>query len=174
MSTEPGSPAPGAEAPSALISLFYLFVFLLVVFAAGAAGGAVTATSVGDWYQALEKPPLTPASWVFPVVWNLLYFMMAISAWLVWRAAGSFDRAGFALALFGAQLSLNLAWSIVFFGLKSPVLGVIDILLLDAALVGTILAFAAHSRLAALLLLPYLGWALFATYLTVAIAVLNR
>lgn len=174
MSTEPGNASPGADAPSALVSLFYLFVFLIVVFTVAAAGGAVTSTSVGDWYQTLEKPPLTPAPWVFPVVWNLLYFMMGVSAWLVWRAAGSFDKAGFALALFGGQLSLNLAWSIVFFGLQSPVLGVIDILLLNGALVGTILAFAAHSRLAALLLLPYLAWALFATYLTVAIAILNR
>lgn len=174
MSTEPGNASPGTDAPSALVSLFYLFVFLIVVFTVAAAGGAVTSTSVGDWYQTLEKPPLTPAPWVFPVVWNLLYFMMGVSAWLVWRAAGSFDKAGFALALFGGQLSLNLAWSIVFFGLQSPVLGVIDILLLNGALVGTILAFAAHSRLAALLLLPYLAWALFATYLTVAIAILNR
>ena len=140
---------------------------------AAAAGGAITATSVDGWYQTLQKPPLTPAPWVFPIVWNLLYFMMAISAWLVWRAAGSFDRAGFALALFGGQLSLNLAWSIVFFGLQSPWLGVADIVMLDAAILGTVLAFATHSRLAALLLAPYLAWTLFATYLTVAIAILN-
>lgn len=169
MSTEP---APAAQ-PSALVSLLYLFVFLIVVFMAAAAGGAITATSVDGWYQTLQKPPLTPAPWVFPIVWNLLYFMMAISAWLVWRAAGSFDRAGFALALFGGQLSLNLAWSIVFFGLQSPWLGVADIVMLDAAILGTMLAFAAHSRLAALLLAPYLAWTLFATYLTVAIAILN-
>lgn len=169
MSTEPAAPEP----PSALVSLVYLFVFLIVVFMAAAAGGAITATSVDDWYQTLQKPPLTPAPWVFPIVWNLLYFMMAISAWLVWRAAGSFDRAGFALALFGGQLSLNLAWSIVFFGLQSPWLGVVDIVMLNAAILGTMLAFARHSRLAALLLAPYLAWTLFATYLTLAIAILN-
>ncbi|MFN4353290.1 TspO/MBR family protein [Parvibaculum sp.] len=169
MSTEPSTQAQ----PSALVSLLYLFVFLIAVFLAAAAGGAITATSVDGWYQTLQKPALTPAPWVFPIVWNLLYFMMAISAWLVWRAAGSFDRAGFALALFGGQLSLNLAWSIVFFGLQSPWLGVAVIVTLDAAIVGTILAFAAHSRLAALLLVPYLAWTLFATYLTVAIAILN-
>ena len=172
MSTEPAT-TENAVQPSALVSLLYLFVFLVVVFLAATAGGAITATSVGGWYQTLQKPPLTPAPWVFPIVWNLLYFMMAISAWLVWRAAGSFDRAGFALALFGGQLSLNLAWSIVFFGLQSPWMGVADIVLLDAAILGTIFAFASHSRLAALLLVPYLAWTLFATYLTLAIAVLN-
>lgn len=172
MSTEPGT-AENTEQPNALVSLLYLFMFLIVVFMAAMAGGAITATSVGGWYQTLQKPPLTPAPWIFPIVWNLLYFMMAISAWLVWRAAGSFDRAGFALALFGAQLSLNLAWSIVFFGLQSPWMGVADIILLDTAILGTIFAFAKHSRLAALLLVPYLAWTLFATYLTLAIAILN-
>jgi translocator protein len=171
MSTEQARHA--AHGPSALVSLFYLFVFLGVVFAVGAAGGAVTATSVGDWYTTLEKPALTPAPWVFPVVWNFLYFLMAIAAWLVWRAAGSFDEAGFALALFGAQLSLNLAWSIVFFGLQSPALGVLAAIALDIAIGGTIFAFLKFSRLAAFLLAPYLLWALFATYLTLGIAVLN-
>lgn len=171
MSTEPARHA--AEGPSALVSLFYLFVFLGAVFVVAAAGGSVTATSVGDWYVALEKPALTPASWVFPVVWNFLYFLMAIAAWLVWRAAGSFDKAGFALAIFGAQLSFNLAWSIVFFGLQSPVVGVFTILALDIAVAATIAAFLPFSRLAAFLLAPYLLWALFATYLTIGIAVLN-
>lgn len=169
MSTEPAT----SEAPGALLSLFYLFVFLAIVFMVAAAGGAITATSVDGWYQTLQKPPLNPEPWVFPIVWNLLYFMMAIAAWLVWRSAGSFDKAGFALALFGGQLSLNLAWSIVFFGLQSPWLGVADIIMLDAAIAGTIVAFLSHSRLAALLLLPYLAWTLFATYLTIAIAVIN-
>lgn len=172
MSTETTRRAP-VTGPSPLISLGCLFIFLGVVFVAAAAGGSVTATSVGGWYGGLVKPFLTPAPWVFPVVWNFLYFMMAIAAWLVWRAAGSFDRAGFALSLFGIQLSFNLAWSIVFFGLKSPVLGVAVILALDVAIAGTIWAFLHTSRLAALLMLPYLAWSLFATYLTVAIALLN-
>src|SRR5690554_4355818 len=175
MNTEPAK-APGqhAESPGALASLFYLFVFIAVVFLVAAAGGAVTATSVNDWYPTLEKPPFIPAPWVFPLVWNLLYFMMAIAAWLVWKATGSFDRSGYALAIFGAQLSLNLAWSIIFFGLQSPLLGVLDILLLDVAVAATIIAFAAFSRLAALLLVPYFLWALFATYLTIGVAILNH
>ncbi len=175
MNTEPAK-APGqhAESPGALASLFYLFVFIAVVFLVAAAGGAVTATSVNDWYPTLEKPPFIPAPWVFPLVWNLLYFMMAIAAWLVWKATGSFDRSGYPLAIFGAQLSLNLAWSILFFGLKNPVLGVIDVVFLDVAVAATIIAFARFSRLAALLLLPYFFWSLFATYLTIGVAVLNR
>ena len=174
MSTEDtsGSKSPGG--PSALVSLLYLFAFLGFVFLVAAAGGAVTATSVGDWYQTLIKPPLTPAPWVFPVVWNFLYFLMAISAWLIWRTTGSFDRSGLPLAIFGAQLSLNLAWSILFFGLQNPLLAAVEIVFLDTAVLGTVVAFARFSRLAALLLLPYLAWALFATYLNIGIVVLNR
>ena len=175
MNTEPAKiPGHSAQNPGALASLLYLFVFIAVVFLVAAAGGTVTATSVNYWYPTLEKPPLIPAPWVFPLVWNFLYFMMAIAAWLVWKATGSFDRSGYPLAIFGAQLSLNLAWSILFFGLKSPVLGVIDVLLLDVAVAATIIAFARFSRLAALLLVPYFFWSLFATYLTIGVAVLNR
>lgn len=171
MSTDNTRHAPGG--PSALVSLGYLFVFLAVVFTASVAGGAVTATSAGDWYAALLKPPLTPDGWVFPVVWNFLYFLMAIAAWLVWRAAGSFDKAGLALSLFGLQLSLNLSWSIVFFGLQSPALGVVNAVALDIAIAVTIFAFLRFDRLAALLMVPYLIWTLFATYLTIGIALLN-
>lgn len=174
MSTEDTRRAPAAsDGPSALASLGYLFAFLAVVFVAAAAGGAVTSTSVGDWYVTLTKPALTPAGWVFPVVWNFLYFLMAIAAWLVWRAAGSFEKGGFALSLFGIQLSFNLTWSIVFFGLKNPELAVVFAVALDAAIAGTLFAFLQVSRLAALLLAPYLVWALFATYLTIGIALLN-
>jgi len=176
MSTENAPSRTGTKVPAgpnALLSLVCLFGFLLVVFAVGMAGGAVTATSVGDWYAALAKPPLNPDDWVFPVVWNFLYFLMAISAWLVWRAAGSFDRAGAQLALFGMQLTLNLSWSIVFFGLKSPALAVLVVLALDAAILLTLVAFLKIDRLAGLLLVPYLAWTCFATYLTIGIALLN-
>ncbi len=174
MSTEDNSVSDPAGGPSALTSLLYLFAFLAAVFLAAAAGGAVTATSVNDWYQLLEKPPLTPVPWVFPVVWNFLYFLMAIAAWLVWRTTGSFDRSGLPLAIFGCQLSLNLTWSILFFGLKSPTLASVEVIFLDIALIGTIASFARYSRLSAILLLPYLAWVLFATYLTIGIAVLNQ
>jgi benzodiazapine receptor len=170
MTTSGDQSTPG---PSALVSLGVLFGFLLVKLFVSAAGGRVTAPSVGDWYEALAKPPLNPQKWVFPVAWNFLYFMMAISAWLVWRAAGSFDKAGAALSIFGIQLALNLSWSIVFFGLKRPDLAVLNVIALDAAIAGSIVAFLRVSRLAGFLLVPYLLWALFATYLTLGIALLN-
>jgi len=176
MTTESPSPYSAGKAsagPSALTSLLCLFGFLIVVFIVGWAGGAVTATSVGDWYEALAKPPLNPDRWVFPIAWNFLYFLMAISAWLVWRTAGSFDKAGGPLALFGMQLALNLSWSIVFFGLKSPTLAVATVLVLVIAIALTVVAFFKVDRLAGWLLVPYLGWTLFATYLTIGIALLN-
>ncbi|WP_339832127.1 TspO/MBR family protein [uncultured Parvibaculum sp.] len=172
-SNDPSPDNKARPGPGTLMSLVCLFGFLIVVFIVAGAGGAVTATSVGDWYQELVKPPLNPDEWVFPVVWNFLYFLMAISAWLVWRAAGSFDKAGGPLSLFGMQLALNLSWSIVFFGLKSPALAVLVVLALDAAIILMVMAFLKFDRLAGLLQLPYLAWTLFATYLTVSIALLN-
>ena len=173
-SNDPSPDNKARPGPGTLMSLVCLFGFLIVVFIVAGAGGAVTATSVGDWYQELVKPPLNPDEWVFPVVWNFLYFLMAISAWLIWRTTGSFDRSGLPLAIFGAQLSLNLAWSILFFGLQNPLLAAVEIVFLDLAVLGTVAAFARYSRLAAILLLPYLAWALFATYLNTGIAVLNH
>ena len=155
-SNDPSPDNKARPGPGTLMSLVCLFGFLIVVFIVAGAGGAVTATSVGDWYQELVKPPLNPDEWVFPVVWNFLYFLMAISAWLVWRAAGSFDKAGGPLS-----------------GLKSPALAVLVVLALDAAIILMVMAFLKFDRLAGLLQLPYLAWTLFATYLTVSIALLN-
>lgn len=161
-------PAPGLG-----LSILMLFVFLSIVFGCAAAGGAITAANVNDWYAGIIKPDLTPAPWVFPIVWNFLFFLMGLSAWIVWRAAGSLDRAGAAMSLFVAQLMLNFAWSAVFFGLHNLGLAVIENLALDGVIFATVWAFWRHSPLGAILLVPYLLWSLFATWLTTAIWLLN-
>lgn len=143
--------------------------FVALCLAVAALGGFATFQSVAEWYPTLNKPSWTPPSWLFGPVWTLLYIMMAVAAWLVWRAG----EARAAMILFGAQLLLNLAWSFLFFGARSPVLGLIDIVALWLAIAATIFAFAMRSRLAAFLMLPYLCWVSFATALNASIWMLN-
>ncbi len=136
-------------------------------FAAAAIGGAITATSVDTWYATLAKPWFNPPAWVFGPVWTVLYAMMAAAAWLVWRRGRGVARP--ALALFVVQLALNVGWSGLFFGLRSPGLALIEIVLLWLAIAATAAAFARHDKVAAWLMLPYLGWVTFAAALNAAI-----
>ena len=112
----------------------------------------------GEWYGSLIKPALTPPAWIFGPVWTLLYTMMAMAAWLVWRRHGLADAIG-PLGLFLGQLALNALWSFFFFGLQRPGLAFIDIVALWVAILATLIAFWRSHPLAGLLLLPYLlGW----------------
>lgn len=146
-----------------------LLVFLALTFAAAGFGAQF---GPGPWYEALRKPAWNPPGWVFPPVWTVLYAMMAVAAWLVWRGA----RPGAArtpLALWTVQLLLNAAWSWLFFGRQRPDLAFADIVLLWLAIVATLAAFARVSRAAAALLAPYLAWVTFAAVLNAAIWRLN-
>lgn len=151
---------------------FALLISLVLAFGAAAVGGYATASSVGDWYQGLTKPSWNPPDWVFGPVWTLLYAMMAFAAWLVWRKAG-FSGAAIALGLYGAQLLLNIGWSILFFGLQMPGAAFGEILLLWAAIAATALAFGAVSPAAGWLMAPYLAWVSFASALNFTIWRLN-
>jgi translocator protein len=155
-------------------SLLVLVAFVALCFAAAGLGSLVTTpqTAGGGGYDTLNKPFFTPPSWLFGPVWSVLYLLMAVSGWLVWRERG-FSGARTAMALFFAQLVLNLLWSVVFFGLEAPGLGLAEILVLWAAILATILAFRRTSRPAALLLVPYLAWVAFATALNAGIWLLN-
>ncbi len=149
-----------------------LLALVAACLAVGAIGGAVTATSVGSWYQQLRKPSFNPPNWVFAPVWTALYIAMAVAAWRVWRARG-LEGARSALVLFALQLALNLGWSILFFGLRQIGPAMIEILILLATLVATTLAFRRIDGIAALLLVPYVAWVSFATVLTAAVWRLN-
>jgi tryptophan-rich sensory protein len=139
----------------------------------GVSGSLVTATSVQEWYPHIQKPWWTPPSAVFGPVWTVLYLLMGVSAWLIWRnAAGSARRT--ALLIFGIQLVLNGTWSFLFFGLRSPGWAALEVVLLWSSIVATMIAFASINRLAAGLLLPYLFWVSYAAALNVAIWSLNR
>ena len=116
----------------------------------------------------MRKPAWAPPGWLFGPVWTVLYVLMGVAAWLVWRRAGWSGASG-ALSLFLVQLVCNAAWSWIFFAWRSGALAFADIVLLIVLIVATMLAFARVHGLAALLLLPYLAWVVFATALTYAI-----
>lgn len=126
----------------------------------------------GTWYELLQKPSWTPPDWVFPLVWPLLYIMMGISAWLLWRKErlSISDRP---LRWFFVQLILNGLWSWIFFGMNLIAVGLAEILLLWLTLLFTILLFWNKNRLAGLLLIPYLLWVSYASALNFAIWQLN-
>jgi benzodiazapine receptor len=145
-------------------------VIVLAVAATAALGGMVTAPAVRTWYPDLPKPSWTPPPWVFGPVWTTLYAMMAAAAAIVWVKGGREGRR--ALGAFGAQLALNLAWSALFFGLRSPLLGFLDICLLWVAIGVTVTQFFLVSRTAGWLLVPYWAWVTFAAALNAAIVLM--
>ncbi len=147
-------------------------VFLALCLAVSAVGGAATASSVGTWYRTLAKPPFNPPDWVFAPVWTELFFMMAIAGWRVWRRGG-LRKARLALTLFALQLALNLAWSIVFFGLRSIGAALVEIVVLLLAILATTAVFWRHDRVAGVLFIPYATWVAFAAVLNAAIWQLN-
>jgi benzodiazapine receptor len=149
-----------------------LIVFFAICLGAGGLGSFFTASSVRDWYPRLRKPVGTPPSWVFGPVWTTLYVLMAISAWLVWRAFGR--GAHPALLIFFAQLALNVAWSGIFFGSRMPGAALLEIVILWLAVAFNIFVFFLLLPVSAYLLLPYLGWVTYAAYLNYGIWRLNR
>src|SRR4051812_49596581 len=141
-------------------SVTALATSVVAVSVAAGVGGAGTAAGVRTWYPSLDRPSWRPPDEVFGPVWTVLYAGNAVSAWLVWRANPQGSRP--ALVLYGAQLALNAAWPLLFFGLRRPGLALVEIALLWVAIVATVAAFARRHRVAALLLLPYLAWVTFA------------
>lgn len=162
-------PLPRGGAASWLV----LVGLIVLCQATGVLGGLITSSSLEPWYASLAKPPFNPPSWVFGPVWTLLYLLMAIAAWLVWRAPVGTSRRTPALFLFGIHLVANFAWSAAFFGLESPLAGLLVIVLLFGLILATAWRFARIVPLAGLLFIPYIGWTGFAAILNFAIWRLN-
>ncbi len=158
--------------------LGWLVGFLAASFGAAGVGGALTATSVKTWYQRLRKPEPTPPDWVFGPVWTALYLLMAVAAWLVHRGASRrpelADEGKAALTAWGVQLALNVAWSGVFFAGRQLGGGLVVVVALWTAIAASAALSARVSRLAAVLLAPYLAWVTFASYLNLRLWRLNR
>ncbi len=139
---------------------------------AGVAGSLFTTPAIPTWYRTLKKPFFTPPDWIFGPVWISLFILMGISLFMVWRRQ---EHPGFKLTLmfFLIQLIFNILWSAAFFGLRSPLLGLIDIGLLWVATLLTIRYSLRISKVAGLLLLPYMFWVSFAVFLNFALWILN-
>jgi benzodiazapine receptor len=156
-----------------VIDVSKLVVSILACQAAGVIGGLATAPNVETWYAYVEKPTFTPPDWVFSPVWISLYLLMGVSGYLVWRKG--LDKSGVrrAMAVYVVQLILNPVWSFAFFGLHSPLAGLVVIVILWFSIILTIFYFSKVSRAAAFLLVPYVLWVSFATVLNFSIFVLN-
>lgn len=167
------SPTRAHRSPSTLARAIAVAASLAAVAVVAMIGRTWTDTSAGSWYDGLRQPAWTPPGAAFGIAWGLLYVLMAVAAWLVVR--DGWDRRGVpaAIAMYGVQLVLNLGWTWVFFELRRPGWAIIEILVLLAAIVVTIWRFAAVSRPAAWLMVPYAIWVAFATSLTIGFAALN-
>jgi len=152
---------------------FKLLISIVACQCAGLIGAVFTTPAIPTWYATLQKPAFTPPNWLFAPAWTTLFLLMGISASIIWHRGLENRQVKAALMVFLIQLILNMLWSIAFFGLQSPISGVIIIVLLWAAILLTIIVFFKISRLAGSLLLPYIGWVTFAAILNVSISILN-
>lgn len=141
--------------------------------AVGFLSAIFTMPSVRTWYAVLQKPFLNPPSWVFGPVWTLLYALMGISIFLVLRRVKTKNVRMWLVQLFCVQLFLNFIWSIFFFGLHLPGLAFLDILFLLGTIIVLIVDVKKYSKTAAWILVPYVLWVSFASYLNLMIWVLN-
>jgi benzodiazapine receptor len=147
-----------------------LTLFFAVCFAAAWLGSRLTRPALVPWYASLAKPSWTPPNWVFAPAWTVLFAMMAIAGWLVWRQTGLLSLP---IGVFALQLVLNVAWSGLFFGLKSPAAGMLEIVFLWLAILATTIAFWRIHHAAGWLFAPYLGWVTYAASLNFAIWRMN-
>jgi tryptophan-rich sensory protein len=154
-------------------SVLRLVVCLAICYGIAAVGGWSTIPNIPTWYAGLAKPAWTPPNWVFPVVWNTLYGLIAVSLWLLWDRTPESDRRSRALKLFVAQLVLNALWSPVFFALHYVWAGLLIILAMVVLVVLTIRESWPIHRGAALLLVPYLMWISYASTLNAGIGIMN-
>lgn len=153
--------------------IIQIVIAIFVSQSAGLIGSIFTAQSVKGWYTTLQKPFFNPPGWIFGPVWIMLYTLMGISSYLIWQVRGVNRLANPALIIFGIHLLLNTLWSILFFGLKTPGLALLEIVILWLFIVLIIFLFYKINKTAAYLLIPYLFWVSFASILNFFIWRLN-
>ena len=150
-------------------------IFLIVCLLVGYSASTVTRPSVETWYPTIIKPSFNPPNWIFMPVWTLLYILMAVAAGLVWDKIKEQNEAvKKALGFFFIQLILNAVWSYLFFGLKNPMLALIEIVLLWLMIYETYLKFIKINKISGYLLIPYMVWVAFAGILNASIWWLNK
>ena len=149
-----------------------LIASIIICQLAGIIGAIFTTPSISGWYTNLNKPFFNPPSWLFGPVWTLLYLLMGISLFFVWNQKKGV-KTKTALIIFAIQLGLNALWSIIFFGLHSPLVAFLEIIVLWLFIILTIIKFFPISKISAYLLIPYLLWVSFAGFLNLFIVRLN-
>ncbi len=150
-----------------------LVVSLILAQGAGLLGSLATVPNIDTWYRGLAKPAFTPPDSAFPIVWPLLFTLMAVAAWLVWLRRNENATAKTGLIWYGVQLICNVAWSFLFFGMQSPSAALVEILILLAAIIITTWYFYKVDVKAAILMTPYILWVGYATILNGSIVLLN-
>lgn len=148
-----------------------LLISIIVCQVAGVIGAIFTTPAISGWYKSLQKPFFNPPNWIFSPVWIFLFLLMGISLYLVWDRGVRENKK--AIIIFGVQLVLNIFWSIIFFGLKSPGFAFLEIIILWLAILTTIISFYKVSKTAGLLLIPYILWVSFALILNFFLWQLN-
>ncbi|ODS36627.1 TspO protein [Candidatus Altiarchaeales archaeon WOR_SM1_SCG] len=154
-------------------NILKLAASIIICLSAGFIGSIFTMDSISTWYMEIEKPFFNPPNWVFAPVWTTLYILMGISLYIVWKNGIEKEGVKIALTLFGVQIVLNTLWSILFFGMKSPLYAFVEIIILWAAILLTIIKFMKISKTAGYLLVPYILWVSFAAVLNFSIFILN-
>lgn len=154
-------------------NIFKLIISVVGCELVGIISAFFTISAIPTWYTTLNKPPFSPPNWVFGPAWTLLYLLMGVSFYLIWRQDWKKKKIKTAGIFFLIQLGLNFLWSLVFFGLRSPLLGLINIVLMWILIAVTMRKFYPLSKLAFYLLVPYILWVSFATALNAAIVLLN-
>lgn len=152
-----------------LKNVYKLIISIVVCQIAGFIGSIFTSKSIQTWYAGLAKPALNPPDWIFAPIWTTLFLLMGISLYLVWV-----QQSKTAIIIFFIQLILNVVWSILFFGLKNPLLAFIEIIILWISILITIIYFYHVSKTSSYLLIPYILWVSFAAYLNFMLYFLNR
>ena len=158
-------------------NIFKFVISIIVCESVGIIGSFFTFSSVTNWFPMLVKPWFSPPSWLFGPVWIIMYFLMGLSLYIIWNSKAELSKQKYRkqfFILFGIQLILNALWSFLFFGLKTPIYGLIDILFLDIVVAMTIIYAYRVSKYAAILLAPYMVWITFATLLNFEIVLLNK
>ena len=150
-----------------------LIGFIILCLLAGIIGSIFTTQNIPTWYESINKPSFNPPNWVFGPVWTILYVLMGISAYLIYSKGIKKKEVKLAFIIFGIQLVLNTLWSILFFGLTSPLFGLICIIFLWLFIVLIMKLFYKLDKKAAYLLIPYILWVSFATILNYYIFILN-
>ncbi len=141
--------------------------------AIGFLGSIATTPAIPTWYSTLNKPSFNPPNWIFAPVWTTLYVLMGISLYLIWKKGFKNKENKMAIQVFLIQLGLNLIWSFLFFGFQNPLLAFFEIIILWGAILLTIIKFYKISKISAYLLLPYILWVSFASFLNLFIVILN-